>query len=223
MIEFSPCIDRPPKPSPRDRHLTHAEIGRLLAADCEPYIAPAITLMLSTAARVTAVRERTWDRVDMRRGQIDLRRDTTGPRKGRAVVPMKSGARAALTAAKEAALSDQVIGWAGGGPVKSIRKGFQRAVASAGLKDVSPQVLRHTAAVHMAEAGVPMSEISQYLGHSNVSVTGRVYARSSPTHLRRAADVLDVTKLRKVHGPRGSSQKRHKPLRRWWVIRDSNS
>lgn len=108
------ACSRPPKPSPRDRHLTHVEIGRLLAADCEPYIALAITLMLSTAARVTAVLELTWDRVDMIRGQIDLRRDTTGPRKSRAVVPMKSGARAALTAAKEAALSDQVIEWAGG-------------------------------------------------------------------------------------------------------------
>jgi integrase len=43
----------------------------------------------------------------------------------------------------------------------------------------------------MAEAGVPMAEISQYLGHSNVSITERVYARFSPNHLRKAASVLD--------------------------------
>ncbi|MCW2302880.1 hypothetical protein M2324_001270 [Rhodovulum sulfidophilum] len=45
-------------------------------------------------------------------------------------------------------------------------KGGQRAVNSACLKDVSPHFLRQTSAVHMAEAGVPISEISQYLEHS---------------------------------------------------------
>jgi len=38
--------------------------------------------------------------------------------------------------------------------------------ADAGLADVSPHVLRHTAAVHTAEAGISMDEIAQYLGHS---------------------------------------------------------
>ncbi|BAQ67578.1 phage integrase family protein [Rhodovulum sulfidophilum] len=69
---------------------------------------------VSTAARVTASLELTWDRADMARGQTDLRREATGPRKGRAVVPMNSRARAAPMAAKEAALSDRVIEWAGG-------------------------------------------------------------------------------------------------------------
>ncbi|WP_337248545.1 tyrosine-type recombinase/integrase [Rhodovulum sulfidophilum] len=84
----------------------------------------------------------------------------------------------------------------------SIRKGGQRAVNSACLKDVSPHFLRQTSAVHMAEAGVPVSEISQYLGRSNVSVTARVHAWHSPNPLRRASDVPDFTTLRKVHGTR---------------------
>ena len=43
--------------------------------------------MLSTAARVTAVLELNWDRVDFDRGQVNLR---TGEnlRKGRLIVPM---------------------------------------------------------------------------------------------------------------------------------------
>ncbi|MBL3575759.1 tyrosine-type recombinase/integrase [Rhodovulum sulfidophilum] len=111
------------------------------------------------------------------------------------MVPMNSGARAALMTAKEAALSDRVIEWAGA-PVTSIRKGVQRAVNSACLKDVSPDVLRQTSAVHMADAGMPVSEISQYLGHSNVLVTARFHAWDSPSQLRRAADVSDFTTLR---------------------------
>jgi integrase len=190
-------VFRPQKPAPKDRYLDRGEIDRLLSADCEPHVRLAIHLMLSTAGRVGAVLELTWDRVDLDRGQIDLRLETGGPRKGRAVVPINPTLRAALVAAKEAALSDYVIEWAGD-PVKSIRRGFDRAVASAGLADVSPHVLRHTAAVHLAAAGIPMSKISQYLGHTNTAITERIYARFAPDHMQDAATVLDFGKLRKV-------------------------
>lgn len=190
LIDRAPAIDMPPKPAPKDRYLTRAEIDRLLAADAEPHIALAIRLMLMTGGRVGAILELTWDRVDLDRGQINLRLDDGGPRKGRAVVPVNPALRAALIEARKSALSDHVIEWAGG-PVKSIRRGFARAVVNAGLKDVTPHTLRHTAAVHMAEAGVPMSRISQFLGHSNTAVTERVYARFAPDHLSDAAAALN--------------------------------
>jgi integrase len=193
----APRIERPAKPAPKDRYLTHAEIDRLLATPMAHHIKLAILLMLTTASRVGAVLELTWSRVDFERGQINLRTDPTGPRKGRAVVPMNATLRAALDEAKRAALTNHVIEWAGE-PVKNIKTGFYRAVKDAELDGVSPHVLRHTAAVHMVEAGIPMEEVAQYLGHSNTSVTFRVYGRFSPTHLRRAADVLDV-----ANRPRG--------------------
>ena len=65
--------------------------------------------------------------------------------------------------------------WAGG-PVKSIKKGFKAAAVGAGLTDVSPHVLRHTAAVHLAEAGISMDEIARYLGHSDSRITASTYA-----------------------------------------------
>lgn len=199
VIERAPHIFRPHKPAPKDRFLTESEIDRLLAADCEPHIKLAIHLMLATAGRIGAVLELTWDRVDLDRGQIDLRLDSDGPRKGRAVVPITGTLRAALMTAKAAALSDFVVEWAGD-QVKSIRTGFDRAVSNAGLTDVTPHVLRHTAAVHLAKAGIPMPKISQYLGHSNTAVTERVYARFAPDHMQDAAEVLDFGKLRKVRG-----------------------
>lgn len=197
LIDFAPHIERPQKPQPKDRFLTRAEIDRLLAAECEPHVRLAILLMLTTAGRVGAVLELSWDRVDFDRGQINLRVDAEGPRKGRAVVPMNATLRAALTAAKEAALSDYVVEWAGG-PIASVRNGFKAACDRAGLADVTPHVLRHTAGVHMAEAGVPMQLIAQYLGHSSTSITERVYARFSPNYMREAADVLDFGKLKVV-------------------------
>lgn len=159
LIDRTPYIERPSKHAPKERYLTRLEIAELLKVECAPHIGLAIRLMLSTAARVTAVLELTWDRVDFGRGQINLRTGE-GQRKGRAIVPMTEGLRATLVEARKAALSDYVVEWAGG-PVKSIRKGFKAAAIQAGLPDVSPHVLRHTAAVHMAEAGVSMDEIAQ--------------------------------------------------------------
>lgn len=88
------------------------------------------------------------------------------------------------------------ITWSSGAEVRCARSA--RAVENAGLKDVTLHVLRHTAAVHMAEAGVPMAEISQYLGHSNVQITASVYARFSPQHLSRAAEALEFGEVRTV-------------------------
>ncbi|WP_254437311.1 tyrosine-type recombinase/integrase [Ruegeria arenilitoris] len=87
--------------------------------------------------------------------------------------------------------SQVAVGEWAGEPMKSIKKGFKAAAVAAGLPDVSPHVLRRTAAVHMAEAGIPMDEIAQFLGHSDTRITASVYARYSPEHLRKAASALE--------------------------------
>lgn len=193
--EAAPKVERPPKPAPKERYLTHAEIGRLLDAPAPLHIKTAIYLMLATAARVGAVLDLEWSRVDFTREQINLRVSDTGPRKGRAIVPMNEDLRAVLQTAREAAVSDHVIEWAGQ-RVANIKTGFNAAVKAAGLDGVSPHVLRHTAAVHLVEAGIPIVEVAQMLGHSNPSITFSVYGRFSPTHLRKAANVLNFSRLR---------------------------
>lgn len=193
LIPFAPMIERPQKPAPKDRWLTRAEIDKLLAAPKAHHVQLAILLMLATAGRVSAVLELTWDRVDFQQGTINLRTNETGPRKGRAVVPMNDGLRAALSAAEKAATTDYVIEWAGG-PISRLRTGFNAAAKAAGVKGVTPHVLRHTAAVHLVAAGTPMQKVSQYLGHSSISVTERVYARFAPDHLKAEAEILDFTK-----------------------------
>jgi len=197
LIATAPHIERPQKPSPKDRFLTLPEIERLLTAQSEPHVRLAILLLLTTAARVGAALDLTWDRVDLDRRQIDLRLAGPGPRKGRAVVPINATLMAALTVARQGAMSTHVIEWAGG-PVKSIRNGFTRTAARAGLGDISLHTLRHTAAVHMAASGVPMTQIAQMLGHNDSRITERVYARFSPDHLRAAADVLDFGRFKGV-------------------------
>ena len=133
----------------------------------------------------------TWDRVDLTKRRIDLR-DPNRPvtRKGRARVPINDTLLAALEDAKRGATTPHVIEW-GGEPVMSVKKGIAAAARRAGV-ECSPHVLRHTAAVWMAEGGVPMEQIAQYLGHDDVRTTYRVYARFSPGFLRDAARTLDM-------------------------------
>jgi integrase len=135
------------------------------------------------------VLELTWDRVDLEAGMIRLGLGDTRA-KGRATVPMTDSAREALLEAREAALSDYVVEYACR-RVLSVKRAFAAAAERAGVPWCTPHVLRHSAAVHMAESGIPMAEIGQYLGHSSESVTYRVYARFSPTYLRRAASALE--------------------------------
>jgi len=192
IIDKAPYIELPRTPPPKDRYLTREEVTRLLNYTTAPHIRLAIQLMLGTAARVTALLDLTWDRGDFERRQIHLRNpEIKIQRKGRAVVPINNTLLAALHEAKQGTLTGHVIEWAGA-PVKSIKKGIATAARNAGIEDVSPHVFRHTAAVWMAEAGIPMSEIAQYLGHSNTSVTEKVYARYSPEHLRGTASVLEI-------------------------------
>jgi len=192
-------FELPSEPPPRDRHLTRAEARQLLAAARQvPHVYLFIVLALTTAARAAAVLEITWDRVDLDRGRIDL--GAGSGRKRRAQPPINETARAALVEAREAATSDHVIEYAGQ-PVRSIKRGFAAACQRAGLEDVTPHTLRHTAAVWMVEAGRSFEEVAQYLGHADATTTYKVYARFSPDYLRGAADALEI-------GPCSNSQER---------------
>lgn len=179
----------PPAPPPRDRSLTRDEFRKLRAHADTHHVRVFIELMIQTAARPSDILRLQWSQVDFTRGRIVLGRSVGNKR--RATVPMTDTARAVLEDAREASTTDFVVEWAGG-PVGSIKRAFRNLAERAGLEGVTPYVLRHTAAVWMAEAGVPMSEISQYLGHTSTSVTERVYARYSPDYLRGAASALDV-------------------------------
>ncbi|MBM4071746.1 MAG: site-specific integrase [Planctomycetes bacterium] len=204
-------IELPSPPPPKSRFLTRKEAGRLVSACRDHHIRLFVILALTTAARASALRQLKWSSVDLDRGRINL-----GPsvgNKGRAVVPINETARQALVLAREGATSDYVIEYAGG-PVASVKKGFAGACQRAELEGVTPHVLRHTAAVWMAEAGTPMSEISQYLGHTSTAVTERVYARYSPDYLKSAAAALELEPPQKVQMFKGELPKRRqKPLR----------
>lgn len=183
-------IELPTKPPPKADYLTREQFQKLLATAEVPHLRLFIVLALATAGRMTAILQLTWDRVNFERGEIQLG-DGRQRKKGRATVPMNATARAELAKAAESRTCNFVIEYAGG-PILRIVKGFRAIAVEAGMPWCTPHVLRHTAAVWMAEAGTPIDEIAQYLGHTDSRITARVYARYSPGHLSKAARALDV-------------------------------
>jgi len=186
----APKIWIPPPSAPRDNSLTKEQARALIEATDTPHIKLFLTLGLATGARAAAILDLTWDRVRFDQGTIDYRpagREVTNKR--RTVVPMNAKAREALQEAYEARLTDHVIEY-GGRPVKSVKKAIQRLSERTGIP-VSPHVLRHTCAVWMAQADVPMQKISQYLGHTSLRMTEQVYARYSPSFMRDAGEAVN--------------------------------
>jgi integrase len=186
----APQITAPAPSKPRERYLTKEEAETLLANIETPHARLFVTLALATGARMSAILDLTWDRVDFEHGTIDFRpagRDVTNKR--RVIVPMNRKAREALDEARKAALTDHVIEY-GGKPVKSVKKAIAAAARRAKVP-CSPHVFRHTAGVWMAQADVPMQKIAQFLGHTSTRVTESVYARYSPRFMADAASALD--------------------------------
>lgn len=183
-------VELPPAPPPKSRHLSREQYRALRdAAQQTPHLYMFVVTAYSTAGRASAVLDLTWDRVEFDAGRIRLGLGEKRS-KGRATVPMTDGVRAALLEAKEGSLSNYVVEFAGR-KVDSVKRAFAAAAKRAGVPWCTPHVLRHTAAVHMVESGVPIEQVAQYLGHSSVAVTYRVYARFSPEFLRGAAAALE--------------------------------
>jgi integrase len=189
LIDKAPHIWLPQAPPPKDRRLSREEYAKLeLAAERSPHLGAFLAIARFTAARAGAILSLRWEQVDFSQRRISL--GGAGRQKKRAVVPVHPDLAWRLVLMREIAETGDVIEWAGK-PVKSIKNAFRRAVKDAGLgKEVTPHVLRHTAASWMAEAGVPMSEIAAVLGHRDSRTTERVYARMSPEYLQKAVKAL---------------------------------
>lgn len=195
-IDAVPHVEAPPAPLARDRWLTKQEADRLAAA-AAPHVRLFVALARHTAARAGALLGLRWSQVDLRAGRINLRdtevagTDPATPRgnKRRSVVPINGSLRAALEEALEIRTTDYVIEFRGG-PVLSIKRGFQAAARRANLTGVTPHVIRHSAATWMAQQGVPLGEIARYLGNS-IAMVENVYAHHHPDFMRGASAALE--------------------------------
>ena len=189
-----PVFDLPPDSDARDRWLRNDEIQKMVSAAAELREDDAklgtaerfVWLALETAARITAILQLTWDRVDFETKVIHYnvpgRRKT---RKRRASVPISNALLPVLQRAYKERANEFVVN----SELFAMERAVKAVAARAGVPDVSPHVLRHTAATHMARRGVSLWKIAGVLGNS-VAVVERVYAKHCPDGLADAVELI---------------------------------
>jgi integrase len=73
--------------------------------------------------------------------------------------------------------------------IGNIKKGFAAACRRAGLQNVSPHTLRHTAATWLMQAGIPHWQAAGFLAMSEKTLRD-VYGHHHPDYLRDAAEAI---------------------------------
>ena len=185
-LASAPFVELPPRQPGKDRWLSRNEIARLLWESrrhekSRLHLPLFILIAVNTGARRGAILGLKWSQVDLVKGRIDFnepgRRRTN---KQRPIIPIPRGLRWFLAKAHTRANSPYVIAY-DGEQLKAIRRSFGGACRRAGLADVTPHVLRHTAGTWLAQAGVDLHQIAGWLGHSNERTT-ELYAHHHPDY-----------------------------------------
>jgi integrase len=158
--------------SPRERFLTLAEVEALAKACPEPAAAAYVRLAAYTGIRRGHLLRLTRHDVQ---GEF-LRLDRSGKTRTLQMVPLHPKVQA-IAEALPLKIGD-----------RQIREAWAAARKKTGI-DCRWHDLRHTCASWLAQAGVPLHTIGEFLGHSSPAVTKR-YAHLLPSHLADAVRKL---------------------------------
>jgi integrase len=149
-----------------------------------------ILIGLYTGQRKEAILSPRWAQVDFAAGRINfhsagLRRTN----KRRPHIPIATRLLPHLRRARERGTDLGYVIHRDGRRVGDIKKGFAAACRRAGLENVSPHTLRHTAATWLMQAGVPIWQAAGFLGMTPETLE-RVYGHHHPDYLKSAAEAF---------------------------------
>jgi integrase len=145
-----------PESPGRLRYLELDEEARLLAACAEPLRTLVLLAIYSGVRLASEGLTLLWSSIDLGRRMLTVEARFAKSKKAR-TVPLHPLLYAALVVLKTRATGEAVFTYADGRPIRSCRRAFDAVCARAGLKDVTPHVLRHTLASRLVMAGVRSS------------------------------------------------------------------
>ena len=164
-------VELPAPPESRKRWLTRQEAARLIRASrtqaARLYLPQFILLGLYTGRRKEAILSLRWPQVDLGAGLIDF--DVPGrmlTKKKRGKVRISSRLLPHLKRLEKRGTDLGYVLHINGKRIKDIKKGFAAACRRAGLKDVTPHTLRHTAATWLMQRRTPVWEAAGFLAMS---------------------------------------------------------
>jgi len=169
----------------RLRFLEQEDIEKLLNS-CSAHIRNIVVFALNTGMRRGEIFNLKWIDADIRNSLIYIHKTKS---KEKRVLPMNQTVKRLLLNIKEHSVSEYVFCSKEGNQARSIKTGFTKALARAGINDFRFHDLRHTFASHLVMNGVDLNTVKELLGHKNYEMTLR-YAHLSQDHKAKAVDIL---------------------------------
>ena len=184
-------IERAPEPPDPERYLMPEQVERLLKVaalvDRRWGKLPALIRLLSTTGlRIGNALALRWRDVDLERRTLSVPRTKNGEPIVCAMPQKTVDALRKLPGRSPEAL---VFGGPTGAPYNP-RRLFRRACEEAGLPQVTPHWLRHSAGYALARAGVGQAMLMQILGHKSLASSARYMHQSADDKLRIADSVF---------------------------------
>ncbi|SLM49332.1 putative Integrase family protein [Nitrospira japonica] len=177
ILQSNPA-SKVPMPNPhneRDRVLTETEWVNLYQV-AKSHLKPVLVIAYQLGQRFSEIVSLTWDRVDLRRGFITLRRGDTKTRVARQIPMTPDVQRALQRLAKARSLASRYVFTYKGRPLKRVSRSFTTALKSAGITDFRFHDLRHCASTNMRRAGVDTATAMKIVGHKSEKMWKRYNA-----------------------------------------------
>ncbi len=154
-------------------------------------LAPAIWIMRGCGLRpgeVLAVKQEAFVNGRLRVSEQRLKNETTTPLKARRPGEYRDMPVPSYVAQATAGLGPGCLFTV---TRTTFQRRFRAAADTAGLKGFRPHDLRHVFASIALSEGVPVTDVSRWLGHRSIEITYRTYSHFIPDSWDRARAVLD--------------------------------
>lgn len=190
LIKANPLADLAPfevDPNGVVRFLETEEEKRLYAALSgeDDWLRTLITLLLNTGARRNEMFGVRWADVDLKRRMVVVRWETAKSGKTRHI-PLNQTAVAALKAWRGDDEPDPTLPVL---PRREFRKSWVTLLKRARIESFRVHDCRHHFASRLVQAGVPLNDVRELLGHGDLRMTLR-YAHLAPANLKSAVDLI---------------------------------
>lgn len=176
---------------PRSRYLTKEEIARFYEAldqESNVFIKGLLAFLMATGLRRGEAMRLQWTDINVVDRTAHLRITKNGKSRR---VPLNEAAWAVVASLPRIDKNPHLfVGRKAGSPIADPTPAFRRVCKRAGLTGVRIHDLRRTYGTVALNAGVSIHEVSELLGHSSIQITRQVYARSLPSSIRNATEVV---------------------------------
>lgn len=206
-------VPRPSVARTEARFLSNGDVAALLTAAATSRYYTLLWVIATTGLRKGEALALKWTDLDLKAGTLAVRGTlsrvdgalvVTEPKtaSSRRVLPLSPAVVAVLKAQKRTQTTEKlhagnlwrdsghVFTTEAGGPVepRNVLRAFATAAKAAKITGANVHTLRHSAATGWLEAGYNLKAVSDLLGHSDISITGNIYAHTSQETARAAME-----------------------------------